>query len=430
MSHFKKMFLLTIFVLFVFLLTGCTAASPDAATGGEAAGDEPVTLSLWSRSATEGVVTALVDRWNETHENQVEVTIIPSDQFVTKFSTAIAGNQAPDLAVIDLIYTPAYMQADQLTNISDLAMGLPFFEDLSPAHVRLGTWEDGNIYAVPFAAEGSFLLYNKDLFEQAGLDPESPPTTWNEIYEAATAINALGDDIYGFYFAGACAGCNAFTFAPLIWASDGDVLSEDYSTPTLETDEVKAALNFYRQMWEDGLIPEGAEIDNGADFFNAFTSGKIGMAGSGAFGINGLKNDFPDINFGVAFLPGEEGGRSSFAGGDNIAIPKGSEHVDEAFEFLEWMYSEEVQLEQYAANSQLPVRTDLADNVYFAEDPRLTTATEAMGIGKAPYSVKYNDLFNDANGPWLAMIQKAIFEGDVDGAVAEAQERFSQIMGE
>ena len=207
-------------------------------------------------------------------------------------------------------------------------------------------------------------------------------------------------------------------------------MSKDYSQPTLETEEVKAALNFYRRMWEDGLIPEGAQVDNGADFLNAFATGTIGMAGSGAFGINGLKTEHPDINFGVTFLPGQTGGASSFAGGDNIAIPKGSEHVNEAFEFLEWMFSEEVQLEQYAKNSQLPIRTDLADNEYFAEDPRLTTAAEAMAIGHAPYSVKYNDLFNDANGPWLAMLQKAIFDGDVDGAVAEAQERFAEIMGE
>ena len=53
-----------------------------------------------------------------------------------------------------------------------------------------------------------------------------------------------------------------------------------------------------------------------------------------------------------------------------------------------------------------------------------------MAIGHAPYSVKYNDLFNDGNGPWLAMLQKAIFDGDVDGAVAEAQARFAEIMGD
>ncbi|KAA3656930.1 MAG: sugar ABC transporter substrate-binding protein [Chloroflexi bacterium] len=391
---------------------------------------EVVTLSFWTRAATSGVVEQLVEAWNATHGNQIEVTVIPNDQFVTKFATAIAGGQAPDLAAIDLIYTPAFMQAEQLTDITDLANGMPFLDDLSPAHVALGTWEDGKIYGLPFAAEGSVLVYNKGLFEQAGLAPNSPPTTWDEIYEAAAAINELGDDTYGFYFSGACAGCNAFTFMPYIWGSEGDLLSADYSTPTVDSPEVKAALEFYKKMWDEGLVPEGAKVDNGADFINGFTSGKVGMIGSGAFAISLLKNDHPDIDFGITYLPGQDGGRSSFAGGDNIGIPKGSAYVNEAFEFLEWLYSDEVQLEHYAKNNSLPVRTDLAENEYFEADSRLSTSANAMAIGKTPYSVKYNELFNDNNGPWLGLMQQAIFDGDVDGAITDAQERFSEIMGE
>jgi multiple sugar transport system substrate-binding protein len=386
------------------------------------------TLTFLSRDGNEAAVRTLVDAWNASHETQIEVTIVPGDQFVTKLATSIAGGASPDIVAIDLIYTPAFMEAGQLTDITELSRGLPFFENLSPAHVTLGTWSDGNIYALPFTAEGSILLYNKGLFEQAGLDPEQPPTTWNEIYEAAKAIRALGDDIYGFYFAGACAGCNAFTFLPLIWGSGGDVLSADYSQPTLTDPAVKEALEFYKQLWDEDLVPSGAEVDQGTDFLNAFTSGKIGMAGSGAFSISVLKNEHPDVDFGITFLPGKDGGQSSFAGGDNIAIPTGSRNVEAAFEFIAWMLSDEVQLDIIANGNQLPVRTDLAENEYFAADPRLTTNAQAMALGKTPYSVVYNDLFNDANGPWLQLLQDAIFGGDVDGAIEEAQSNFERIM--
>ena len=87
-------------------------------------------------------------------------------------------------------------------------------------------------------------------------------------------------------------------------------------------------------------------------------------------------------------------------------------------------------MEQYAKVNSLPVRTDLADNEYFNADPRLTLAAQAMGIGKTPYSVKYNQLFNDANGPWLKMIQTAVFDGKVDEAIATAQEEFTKILAE
>ncbi|MFM7582578.1 MAG: extracellular solute-binding protein, partial [Caldilinea sp.] len=130
----------------------------------------------------------------------------------------------------------------------------------------------------------------------------------------------------------------------------------------------------------------------------------------------------------ATFLPGQEGGASSFAGGDSIAIPAGSKYPQEAFEFIEWATSEEVQLEYYAKLNNLPVRTDLAENEYFAQDSRLTTAAEAMAIGRTPYSIVYNQLFNDANGPWLKMIQTAVFDGKVEEAVNTAQEEFTKIL--
>jgi multiple sugar transport system substrate-binding protein len=391
------------------------------------AAQDPVTLQMWSRDSNQDFLRELVDMWNSTHTNQIELTIIPAADFVTRVGVASAAGEAPDLLPIDLIYVPAFARAGNLAEIGEFIDSLPYADQLSPSHIRLGEYEGGR-YAVPFAAEGSVLLYNKGLFEQAGLDPEAPPTNWEEIYEAAKAITALGDGIYGYYFAGACAGCNAFTYLPLIWASGGDVLSEDGMTATVDSPEVRAALEFYKRMWDEGLIPPSAQADTGTDFLNAFLTGTIGMAGSGAFSIATLKNDHPEIDFGLTFLPGQEGGVSSFAGGDSIAITSSSQHVAEAFEFIEWVLSDEIQLEMFAARGQLPLRADLIENEYSQEDPRLITNAEAMNLGKTPYSFVYNQLFNDANGPWLSMIQTAIFQGDIDGAIANAQASFTDIL--
>ncbi len=414
------------------LLSACAApAAPAASTGGEAApaADEAkgVTMSFWTRDSNQAQVRALVDAWNATHDNQIEITVIPSSDYMTKVGAAAAGGSAPDIIAVDLIYVPQFAAADQLTDITESAKSLPYFDKLSPSHVRLATYED-KIFALPFNAEGSILLWNKDLFKEAGLDPEKPPTTWAEIAEYSKKITALGDDKYGYYFSGSCAGCNAFTYLPLMWASGGDVLSDDGSTATVTDPNVAAALDFYRQMWADGQIPPGAQADTGTDFANAFTTGKIGMAGSGAFAISMLKNDHPEINFGVTYLPGKDDGQSSFAGGDSIGIPSGSKYPKEAYEFIQWLTTDEVQLEQYAKANTLPIRTDLAENEYFESDPRLTTAAKAMGMGKTPYSLVYNDLFNSANGPWLKMIQTAVFDGKVEEAVQTAQDEFTKIL--
>jgi multiple sugar transport system substrate-binding protein len=388
---------------------------------------DPVTLTMWSRDSNQAFLRELVDMWNASHTNQIDLTIIPAADFVTRLGVASAGGEAPDLIPIDLIFLPAFARAGSLADITDFVDGLSYADQLIPAHMFLGTYEDRK-YAVPFAAEGSVLIYNKGLFEQAGLDPEAPPTTWQEIYDAAVAIRGLGENTWGFYFSGNCPGCNAFTFLPYIWASGVDLLTPDGLTATVDSPEVRAALEFYKKMWDEGLIPPSAQADTGTDFFNAFTAGNIGMVGSGAFAISVLKNDHPDIDFGVTFLPGPEGGRSSFAGGDTISISANSSRVAESFEFIEWVLSDEIQLSMFASRGQLPLRIDLADNEYSREDTRLITNAEAMALGKTPYSFVYNQLYNDSTGPWLAMLQQAIFQGDVEGAVTTAQQRFTEIL--
>jgi multiple sugar transport system substrate-binding protein len=392
------------------------------------AADQGVKMSFWSRDSNKAMVETLITAWNKDHKNQIELTSIPAADFFTKFGTAVTAGVGPDMTAIDLIYVPQFADAGQFTDITDLVKGMLNADKLSPSHVRLGIYKGRN-YALPFNAEGSVLIYNKGLFKQAGLDPEKPPTTWDEIYQNAKKITALGNGIYGFYFSGNCSGCNAFTWLPFVWASGGDVLTPDNAKPTIASDPmVKAALEFYRQMWAEKLMPEGAKVDNGSDFFNAFRTNKIGMMGTGAFAISVLKKENPEIEFGITYLPGQKGGDSSFAGGDSIGIPTGSKYVKEAFEFIQWLYSDEVQLELYAKINSLPVRLDLAKNKYFAEDSRMEKVASSMGIGRTPYSLTYNQLFNDANGPFLAMLQTAIFEGKIDEAIKTAQKQFEDIM--
>lgn len=389
-------------------------------------------INVWTRDSGAAIVNGLAERWNAMNkDDQVKVTVIPIDQFVTKFALAVSSGDVPDVVGVDLIYTPAFIKQGLLEDISDIAAKLPFKDKLSAAHLRLGTSADGKLFALPFSAEGSVLVYNKGLFKKAGLDPDSPPKNWAEIQDAARKINALGDDTFGFYFSGACSGCNAFTFAPYVWADGGALFDDATQKPTLKGNgSLKGALSFYHDMWKEGLMPETARNDNGANFIATFTTGKVGMVGSGAFAINVLKNDHPDLEFGLANLSGSRDGISSFAGGDNIAIPRGANNKEGAGEFIAWVLSEEVQLEEFAAKGQIPVRTDLVDNKYFDAEPRAKVSAHGMAVGRTPYSVKYNELFNDPNGPWLAMLQKAIFEGDIDGALEDAQNAFEYILAE
>jgi multiple sugar transport system substrate-binding protein len=368
----------------------------------------------------------IVEAFNKSHENQIKLDLIPNNELVQKYATSAAGGSAPDGLSLDLIYTPAFAAAGQLEDITDWAKSLPYFKELSPAHVKTGTYQD-KIYGLPFSADSSVLIWNKDLFKKAGLDPEQGPTNFADIAAKAEKVAALGGDIKGFYFSGACGGCNIFTFTPLIWASGGDILSEDGSKATLDSPQMRDAIALYRGMVEKGLVPEGAKTDSGANFFAAFAGGNIGIAPSGAFAIGALNTQYPDIDYGVTFLPGKEGGSSSFAGGDNFVVTKGTPKLAVLKEFLDFAYSLEGQT-LLASRGSLPVRGDIAKEALKDLDPRYQIAAEAMAKGRTPYSVVFNDIINSANGPWAQMVNEVFFGDDVDGAIANAQETMQGII--
>ncbi|SMQ86111.1 carbohydrate ABC transporter substrate-binding protein, CUT1 family [Devosia lucknowensis] len=384
------------------------------------------TINMWVRTGIGTAFTALADAYNASHENQIALTEVPFAELVQKYATAIAGGQAPDALSLDLIYTPAFAAAGQLEDLTPWASSLEYFDDLAPSHVKLGTYED-KVYGLPLLVETSILAWNKGLYEQAGLDPEVGPTSWAEVEANGEKIRALGGDNYGFYFSGGnCGGCMIFTFTPLTWASGADILSEDGQTATLDTPQMRAAVDAYRSMVEKDLVPEGSATDNGVNFMS-FTNGKIGHQSIGAFGMGSLINDYPDVDFGVIMIPGIDGGTSSFAGGDNIVVTKGTPRLAAVQEFIEFAYSPEGQ-KILAQNGSLPTRLDIASETLEGLDPRLQVAVDAISVAKTPYTLLFNDLINSANSPWATFTNAAIYGDDVDGAFANAQAEMQSII--
>ncbi|RVP18022.1 sugar ABC transporter substrate-binding protein [Sinorhizobium meliloti] len=384
------------------------------------------TISMWVRSGIGDSFKEVVKAYNAGHENKVELTEVPFAELVQKYATAIAGGQAPDALSLDLIYTPAFAAAGQLEDLTDWSKALPYFNSLSPSHVKLGTYED-KIYGLPLTVETSIFAWNKDLYEKAGLDPEKAPKTWEEITANAEKIRALGGDTYGFYFSGGgCGGCMIFTFTPLTWGAGADILSADGKTATLDTPQMRKAVDIYRNMVEKDLVPAGAASDNGVNFLS-FTNGKIGQQSLGAFAIGTLVTQHPEIDFGVTLIPGVDGKPSSFAGGDNFVVTKGTPRLDEVKEFLEYTYSPEGQ-KIMAKFGSLPTRGDIANEVLEGLDPRLKVGMEAIAVAQTPYTLQFNDLINSANGPWATFTNAAIYGDDVDGAFSNAQDEMQSII--
>jgi len=388
------------------------------------------TLSMWVRASGANAAQRLVDLWNSGHPDKITLTVIPDNQMVSKLATGVGAGDVPDLISFDLIYMPDFMRAGFLTDITDAMKGDANFTRVAKAFSDLATYK-GRLYGTGFTPDVSILIYNKDLFKKAGLDPSQPPKTLAQIHEYAKKIHALGPDTYGFYFSGSCPGCNIFTMSPLMVASGARMLPASAGDEPLAGTGVKEVLQLYRDMWAEGLIPKSAQSDGGSNFVATFKTGKVGIQGAGGFIIADLKKEVPNLDFGVAFLPGvKEGQASAFVGGDVVAIPKGSKHAALALQFVKWELSDEAQLEGLAKNNILPSRADLANNKYFQAEPRVVTTAKAIGIGYVPWVFHFNDMVNSDASPWIQMIQGAVFDGKVDESIAKAKAKMREIAAE
>jgi len=89
---------------------------------------------------------------------------------MTKVGASVGAGAPPDLMAVDLIYVPQFAASNQLTDITEQAKALSYFDKLSPSHVRLATYED-KIFGVPFNAEGSYLIYNKESLHEGRSRP-------------------------------------------------------------------------------------------------------------------------------------------------------------------------------------------------------------------------------------------------------------------
>jgi multiple sugar transport system substrate-binding protein len=387
------------------------------------------TLSMWVRESAADPAGLMVTLWNTSHDTKIELTAIPDTQVITKLATSVQAGNAPDLVSFDLIYMPDFMKAGFLTDVTEQLNADPHYATHVQAYKDIATY-DGKIYGLGFTPDVSVLAWNKDLYKAAGLDPEKGPQTIAEVVDHARKIRALGGDTYGFWFSGACPGCNIFVTSPMMVAAGSKMLPKNGTDEALTGDGVKTVLEAMKTMWDGDMIPANAETDTGANFVSAFTTGKIGIAGTGGFLISLMAREHPDFNYGLTVLPGAEPGQvSAFVGGDVVAIPANGKNEAAAREFLTWVLSDDAQLNGLAKNSILTTRTDLADNEYTKGNEKVLTTAKALSVGYVPWVFHFADMVNSDSSPWIGMLQQAIFDGDVDGAITDARAAMLDIAG-
>ena len=417
-------------------LAGIAAAAlivPLAACGGSGNGgtataegipakgtDDGTEITLWTRSPLERQAKNVVEAYNKSHKNQVKLEIIPNDDMEGKVGGASQTDSLPDILAGDVVRIPYWASEGIFTDITKQIDGLDNKADLQQGHIEAGT-VDGAEYTLPFITDVSVMVWNKNLYKEAGLDPEQGPKSIDQFVEQAKKVAALNKDgVAGYYLAGQSGGALVFDLFPSVWADGESVMNKDGSEATLDNDSMKGVLDAYKELANttNGL-GAGSKEETGATWTAPFANGKIGVMPYPNTSTTALFDAEKDGGFevGVAPIPGtKEGKTSTFLGGDAMGISKDSKHVAQAWNFLYWLMQSDAQKEVFADQGDTASNIQTLKTAYKDADPRIQTINSVIidGNGLTPKSPAFNEAFNAAGSPWQLLVQNAVWgSGDL-----------------
>ncbi|HWL78544.1 ABC transporter substrate-binding protein [Microbacterium sp.] len=263
------------------------------------------------------------------------------------FAVQLAGGSLPDVFTVPFTDSKTLLENGQLMDVTAEIKELGYEDAFNPIILDGVKDSDGNIYGFPRQAYAMGLHYNRDLFEQAGLDPDQPPTTWDEVREYAKKItDATGKAGYAQMAINNTGGWQ-LTAQTVARGGRTQVDNEDGSAEsTIDNAATKATLEFLHDLkWEDGSFGSKVDLDWGT-INQEFAAGNIGMYTSGSDVYTALVRDFglePDV-YGLAVVPIEGDDPGTLGGGDIAVI---SPTVDDAtkaaaVEWIDWYYMQKL----------------------------------------------------------------------------------------
>jgi multiple sugar transport system substrate-binding protein len=416
----------------VLTVTGCSAAAAEAGPA------EPVSITFSSYNygtagaAGEGT-QALLDEFAELHPGITVVPeAVPAGDVLTKTKTAVAADIAPDVVQLGYSKLAEALETLPIQSIEDIAGDewTEHAEGINQALIETGE-RDGTAHALPYTVSIPTVFYNADLFRAAGLDPEAPPTSIDEVAAAAEAISAT--DHNGVYFATVDTAKSDYLTQSIINSSGGAIVSADGDI-TLDSPEAVEGLTAVQDLTSRGLQPAVAVDDAVA----AFSSGDLGMlvmttavmgnitaAAEGNFELR--TTAFPTFS--------DDDARPTHSGASLVVLSDDEAKQQAAWAFVKFLTSKEGYTMITEKIGYLPLRADLADDPeylagYFEENTLLLPSLDQLAT-VAPYlsfpSAKANQatvLFQDN-----AVSPIVLRDADVKGTLTEVADRIRDLVG-
>ena len=365
------------FIIFALLVVPLVSCGSD----GSDANPNAVRITFWHSftQSTRPALDRLIDRFHEEHPDiRVQAQYIPTgDALAQKLVTAVQSGSPPDISWIHSHYLEDLVRADavyEMAHFINGENGLTEEEmaDIYPALIDYASWQ-GTIYSLPMEATNLGIIYNKTLFEEAGLDPERPPRTWEELSEFSRRLSKdeNGDGRYeqiGFFVpavpaSGPQGAYMMWQWTPFLWQAGGNLVNEEQTEILWNRQPGIDALSLWKSIYET----QNQHTFTSGDPLTVMASQQIAMMLDGPWNLPRYPQLFSRFDWGVAMLPEGPDKRATVVAGEYLAIFKQSRHADAAWEFVRWIIEPEIQAFWSMESGYLPVRQSVVDVAEFQE---------------------------------------------------------------
>lgn len=343
--------------------------------------------------------------------NMIEIAYSDLD---SKLKTMIAGGTPPAIARV----TNPGLLFDHAQDISEFMGGYDQFTEQYMDSLEPYYTKDGGVYAVPMDVTANGLIYNKTLFDQAGVAiPSSPDEvwTWEEFEQAVIEVKENSDAKYGLLW-----DVTPHRWSTLLYEFGGSIINEAGDGPAINNEQGVAALNYFKKLHDTDIIPKSVWL-GGENPNNLFRSGTAVAHLSGNWMLSNYR-DITDFEWGVTYAP-KQATRSSVPGGKYMMPFKNTGVEEEAMKFLAY-FAQAENTGQYCS-----------DSLFIS--PRLDNSELDYEYGKEMFAIFSNELANTppaAAKDWSRQDVMPVVNPDITDAIkdvlmgeAETQEALDKV---
>ncbi|WP_199624666.1 ABC transporter substrate-binding protein [Paenibacillus alkalitolerans] len=330
--------------------------------GGEQQPPKNVTLDFWTIALSptfDDYINGRIAKYEQEHPGiKVKWTDLPFNAIENKLLTSIAGGRSPDVVNLNTTMALTLASKNALVDLNAEATeeqrGI-YFEELYKS-ASIGD----SAYAFPWYIAPHVFMYNKSLYEQAGLDPAAPPKTWEEVKRQSITIKQKTGK-YGFVVTD--------SYIAQMYLSGVPVVNEEKTKIIINTPEALEYAKFVKSLYDEDAVPKDGITGGYAFALNQYQAGEIAMLITGPQFLKRIKENAKEVydNTLIAEVPTRSTEGKIHAPLMNVVVPTMSDAHKEAIEFANYITNDESQLEFSKIVNILPSTKEAAKDPFFTQ---------------------------------------------------------------